>query len=87
MAASKTDNTIAMMGTNHFIKVNGLINIAAGVYKTFTIRDNPTDYTFASSGISISDSGFSFSDPGISSTASSYSSVSASATPTITYLK
>jgi len=87
IAASKIDNTIALMGVNQFIKVNGLTNVAAGAYKTFTIRDNPTDYSFVSSGISISDSGFSFSDPGISSTASSYSSVSASVTPTVTYLK
>lgn len=85
-AGKSTDHVLGIMGTSQFIKINGLTPPTLKAYGSYTLQ-NLTDYTFVSSGISISNSGDAFGNSGFTSVAGNASTASPANQPTNKYLR
>ncbi len=86
ISASKTDKTIAIMGTAGIVKVLGDDSVPTGTYGSYTVTEDPQGYGYTTSTISVSSDGVSYMSSGVVSAATSFSVVSSSPTPTLTYL-
>jgi hypothetical protein len=86
ISTSKTDRTIAIMGTQGIIKVLGDDSIPTGTYGSYNVAEDTEGYGYSTSSISVSTDGVSYMNSGIGSSASSFSVVQSGGTSTVTYL-
>lgn len=80
------DKTLGLMTTSGFAKIQHDGTVPLGTYGSYTVRENPTNFTYTASGLSISSDSVSYVNAGLTTTTPSNSVSSAGSQPSITYI-